>query len=176
MMETSDEPEKLCFVPLQRSKRGRSSAIPNEEFLKLFQKHAPEIKSYGKMIPLNHMIISDFAATLNASRQCVYLKIEKYAKATIFEKRIKPSTPLDSEEDKKINYNQENKLDDDIQTIKIGAYTSPYNEFIKEICIYPELKIVYYSHNQLEWYNRYSNLEYAFLSIDLIGGIIQSSG
>lgn len=82
---------------------------------------------------------------------CIYQLIYKYFK----------------KEDKQIN---------DIQSIQIGAHTSPYNEYIKEIYIFPELKITYYSDSQLEWYNRYSNFEYAILSIDVTGGIIQSNG
>lgn len=66
-------------------------------------------------------------------------------------------------------------LDSDaIQSIKLATKTDPFRDFIKSICIHPELIIHYNSQVQIDWYQSYSNLEYACISIDATGGIIES--
>lgn len=61
-----------------------------------------------------------------------------------------------------------------VQSIKIATKTVPFNDFIKTITIHPELIVEYFSQVQLEWYQKYSNIEYSCISIDATGGIIQS--
>lgn len=66
------------FLPLERSNKGRQSAVCEEDFLKLIAKHAETFKSYGGILPVNHEIITEFAVTLNATRKGIHLKIKKY--------------------------------------------------------------------------------------------------
>lgn len=49
-----------------------------EDFLKLIEKHAETFKTYGKILPMSHEIITEFAVTLNATRKGIHLKIKKY--------------------------------------------------------------------------------------------------
>lgn len=72
------------FLPLEKRKRGRQSEICENDFLNLIAKHAEIFKSYGKMLPVNHQIITEFAIALGATCKGMHLKIKRYFEVSKF--------------------------------------------------------------------------------------------
>lgn len=72
------------FQPIERSNRGRQSEVCEKDFLNLIAKNADIFKGYGKMLPVNHQIITEFADALGATRKGMHLKIKKYFEVTKF--------------------------------------------------------------------------------------------
>lgn len=60
-----------------------------------------------------------------------------------------------------------------IEAIWICKYTEPFNSYIKTISLDPFF-VEYWSDTQLNWYKKYTELEYSVLSFDATGGLVNS--
>lgn len=163
------------FTSLKKKNTGKKSQVCEVEFLKLIQKHAESFRNFGKMLPLNHAIISEFEETLKVSRKGIFQKIKEYVEIKIFSETHHekiPDTSDDSDvvcDDDIKNQSGQNPKFKVISAIKTAAYTAPYSNYIQQILILPVLNVKYYSKIQIEYFNQHlkKRKEYNCINIDV---------
>lgn len=171
---------EVKFQPLERSKRGRKSKINEKDFLNLVKLHHLEILKNGRMVEINHRIISEFADKLCCTKKCIHLKLTKYVNSTIFSGfnsvTADPDTIPDTIPDTPIIQNIDGKAssyEHIISSLQASAHTSPFCDYIKKLSIFPSFCVHYHSEFQLECFRQQLKTEWSVSYMQANEGMIK---